>query len=152
MAYLPGMRRMSRLPHLCFPCLPAVMHQHLQGVPEIVPEHVECRAHRDERIGEMQREEHGERGVLLPEGLAGFPAVAFFPHETASRKIERADQCAQESGFKQHQRGEFRIVMKKEGGRCRDDEESHDPEEKREVRKPGRPLLRLLERRMTASD
>ena len=57
------------LPHPDFFLLPAVMDQHLDGIPEIVPEHVKCWAHRCKRVDELECEEHGESGVFLSERL-----------------------------------------------------------------------------------
>lgn len=75
------------LPHPDFFLLPAVMDQHLDGIPEIVPEHVKCRAHRCKRVDELECEEHGESGVFLSERLTRLPAVTLFPHETPPAKL-----------------------------------------------------------------
>ena len=70
---VPGAVR-DLFPHSDFLLLPAVMDQHLGGIPEIVPEYVKCRPHRHKRIGKLERKEHGEGGVLLSERLTRLPA------------------------------------------------------------------------------
>lgn len=107
------------LPHPDFFLLPAVMDQHLDGIPEIVPEHVKCRAHRCKRVDELECEEHGESGVFLSERLTRLPAVTLFPHETPPRETDRADQSAQKRNLNENQRREFRVVVNEErGGTC----------------------------------
>ncbi|MPN01738.1 hypothetical protein SDC9_148949 [bioreactor metagenome] len=66
--------------------------KHLKRIVAIVPQHVEDRPHRRQRPGVNQRQIDGQRGIFLPQALAGFTPQPRLAEPVSEVEIERAQR------------------------------------------------------------
>ena len=108
----------------------SVMKEKLYCIVAVVPQYITYYPHSNQRPGVDQRQINSQRGILLPQTLAGLVFKTFLAHKVTDGKVCRTNQQCDQSDLTHDQQRYIRVFLKELRRLCGNDKERDRPERK----------------------